>query len=171
MRPIATDRVVRSVGLSVTVVIPSCKNGWTDRDAVWVVDPGGLKEPRIMRWGPDSPCEEAMLGEGHALACQTTLQWAVQKWLNRSICRLGCGFGWAERSMGAHWRQVANTTEPFVCGGDAALCKITLTIYLFYYTLEIEKLGPNKLHQCDSLPWLKFITTIVVKWQADINIC
>jgi len=26
------------------------------------------------------------------------LQWAVQKWLNRSICRLGCGFGWAKGS-------------------------------------------------------------------------
>jgi len=27
-----------------------CKNGWTDRDAVWDVDWGGSKEPRI-RWG------------------------------------------------------------------------------------------------------------------------
>jgi len=25
-----------------------------------------------------------------------TLPWAVQKWLNRSICSLGCGLGWAE---------------------------------------------------------------------------
>jgi len=28
---------------------------------------------------------------------------------------------------GAHWRHLANTTEPFVCGGDAALCQITFT--------------------------------------------
>ena len=27
----------------------------------------------------------------------------------------------------AHWRHLANTTEPSMCGGDAALCKITLT--------------------------------------------
>jgi len=27
-----------------------------------------------------------------------TLLWAVQKWLNRSICRFGCGFGWVEAS-------------------------------------------------------------------------
>jgi len=27
----------------------------------------------------------------------------------------------------AHWRQPANTTEPSVCGGDVALCQITLT--------------------------------------------
>ena len=28
---------------------------------------------------------------------------------------------------GAHWRHLANTTEPSVCGGYAALCQITLT--------------------------------------------
>jgi len=27
---------------------------------------------------------------------------------------------------GAHWRHLANTTEPSVCGGDAALGQITL---------------------------------------------
>ena len=27
----------------------------------------------------------------------------------------------------AHWRQLANTTEPAVCGGDAALCQVTRT--------------------------------------------
>jgi len=27
----------------------------------------------------------------------------------------------------AHWRHLANTIEPSVCGGDAALCQITLT--------------------------------------------
>jgi len=27
---------------------------------------------------------------------------------------------------GAHWRHPANTTEPFMFGGDAALCQITL---------------------------------------------
>jgi len=29
--------------------------------------------------------------------------------------------------MGAHWRHLANTTEPPMCGGDAAFCQITLT--------------------------------------------
>jgi len=27
---------------------------------------------------------------------------------------------------GAHWHPLANTTEPSVCGGDAALCQITV---------------------------------------------
>jgi len=28
---------------------------------------------------------------------------------------------------GAHWCHLANTTEPSMCGRDAALCQITLT--------------------------------------------
>ena len=28
---------------------------------------------------------------------------------------------------GAHWRRLKNMTEPSMCGGDAALCQITLT--------------------------------------------
>jgi len=28
---------------------------------------------------------------------------------------------------GAHWRHLANVTEPSMCGSDAALCQITLT--------------------------------------------
>jgi len=28
---------------------------------------------------------------------------------------------------GAHWRHLKNTTEPSMCGSDAALCQITLT--------------------------------------------
>jgi len=27
--------------------------------------------------------------------------------------------------MGAHWRHLANTIEPSMCGGDAACCQIT----------------------------------------------
>ena len=29
----------------------------------------------------------------------------------------------------AHWRHLTNTTEPSACGGDAALCQLTLTTY------------------------------------------
>jgi len=53
-------------------------------------------------------CEEAILGERTCPGMpDDTLTWAVQKWLNRSRCRLGCGLGWADGSMcymGAHWR-------------------------------------------------------------------
>jgi len=37
----------------------------------------------FITWGPDRPAED-MPG---------------QKWLNQSICRLGCGLGWAEGTM------------------------------------------------------------------------
>jgi len=39
---------------------------------------------------------------------------------------------------GVHWRLLANMTEPSMCGGDAALCQITLTTcYLQYRCLPV----------------------------------
>ena len=35
---------------------------------------------------------------------------------------------WGVLDRGAHWCKLANTTEPSVCGGDAALSQITLTL-------------------------------------------
>jgi len=35
-----------------------------------------------------------------------------------------------------HLRHLANTTEPFMCGGDAALCQITLTTCYCYAALQ-----------------------------------
>ena len=32
-----------------------------------------------------------------------------------------------------YWRHLANMTEPSMCGGDAALCQITLTTCYFAY--------------------------------------
>jgi len=29
-----------------------CKNGWTDRDAVWVVDLGGPKKAQVQSYSP-----------------------------------------------------------------------------------------------------------------------
>jgi len=39
-----------------------CRNGRTDRDAVWVEDFGGSREPRI-RWGSRFPMARGNLGE------------------------------------------------------------------------------------------------------------
>jgi len=36
-------------------------------------------------------------------------------------------------SLWTHWRHLANTIEPSVCGGDAVLCQITLTTCYSYY--------------------------------------
>jgi len=54
MRPIVTDRVVWYVSRSVCHSSEPCKNSWTDRDAVWVEDSAGPKEP-CFRWGSRSP--------------------------------------------------------------------------------------------------------------------
>ena len=35
---------------------------------------------------------------------------------------------WAQIGWGAHLRNLTNTIEPSMCGGDAACCQVTLTI-------------------------------------------
>ena len=47
-----------------------CKSGWTDSDALWIVNLGGPKEPRRpIRLQPDLPCKWAILrGEGQPTA-------------------------------------------------------------------------------------------------------
>jgi len=44
----------------------------------------------------------------------------LQKRMNQSRCRLGCGLRWVQESMGCTWRHLANMTKPFMCGGNAA---------------------------------------------------
>ena len=83
MRPIVTDEVAWSVGLSVYHTSEPCKNGSTNQDAIWVEDLGGPKEPCI-RWGSDPLWEGAILREkGAALVKYTdSLPLPVQKRLN-----------------------------------------------------------------------------------------
>jgi len=37
----------------------------------------------------------------------------------------------SEGTLAQHWRNLANTIEPSVCGGDVALCQMTLTTCWF----------------------------------------
>jgi len=60
----------------------------------------------------EMPWDGAILGERVPhLKYRHFLPWAVQKWLNRLICRLGCGLGCAEGCTSsvvfARWRQCA----------------------------------------------------------------
>ena len=72
------------------------------------------------------PCEGAIIRERTCPGMPNDiLPWAFQKWLNRSICRLGCGLGWVWRKhifnhirqvvlmcphRRGHWSHLANTT-------------------------------------------------------------
>jgi len=85
MLPIVTDRVPWSVGLSVYHTSNPCRNGWTDRDAVWVVGLHETKESYVI-WGPRSQWEWVILsGKGQPVVTYTdTLPWCVQKRRNGS---------------------------------------------------------------------------------------
>ena len=115
-------------GLSVCHSNEPCKNAWTDPDAVWVQNSGGSKEPCI-RWGSRSPhAKGQLLGE---MTCpgmpDNILPWAVQKWLNRSKCRLACGLGCPQEACirsGAHWSHLANTTEPSIAAAMQPFVKL-----------------------------------------------
>ena len=85
MRPIVTNRVAWSVCPSACHTNDPCKNGWTNRDADWVEDSRGPKEPCI-GWGSISPMGIGNFeGEGHAPTCPTTL------------CRELCKNGWTDQ--------------------------------------------------------------------------
>ena len=97
----------------------------------------------VLDESPDPLCKRAIFrGQDMLGMPDNTLPSAMQKWQKKSRCHLGCGLRWAEGSMcymGAHWRHLANTTEPSMCSGDAALFQITLTTFIvllqccFYY--------------------------------------
>ena len=59
---------------------------------------------------------------------------------------------------GAHWRYLANTYEPSMCGGDAALRQITLTTSLPQRTLGITFKMYNSVPHTKSDHFQKFRT-------------
>jgi len=99
MRPIVTDRVAWSVGLTVrrfvTVVNPA-KNGGTDRDAVWVVRSDGPREPLLDGGGVKYPMGRGNFDGEVAFHCKVYRHSAVicVKRLSRSRCHLGCALEW-----------------------------------------------------------------------------
>jgi len=90
-----------------SVVCPSvchtsepCYNGWADRDATWVEDLGGPREPCIRR-ASRSPHGKGQFWGGNGcliVKYRDTLRSSVQKHLKRWRCRLVCGLGWAKES-------------------------------------------------------------------------
>ena len=66
---------------------------------------------------------------------------------------------------GAHWRHLKNTTEPSMCGGDAALCQITLT------TCFIKKATKTQLHKVENSDNLQSIAVLkrVTSYRASTS--
>jgi len=89
--------VCRSVGLS---HCEPCKNGWIDRDAIWVEDSGWPREPYIRLWSRSPMGMGNSEGKGWPIVkYRDTLRSPVWKWLNRSWCRLDYGLGLAQGIM------------------------------------------------------------------------
>ena len=129
MRPVVTDRVASSVSvcLSIGLSQPLAPQKQLNRSRCRLgEDSDGPKESCI-RWSPDPQTRRGnfegqnVAGPGHARTCpaldmlKPTQQGAAPVWFG---CRLGVLDG------SAHWRRLANTIEPSVCGCDAAFCQI-----------------------------------------------
>jgi len=78
--------VAWSVGWSVCHTSEPCENGWTDRDAVWVEDSVGPREPCI-RWGPDPHGKGQFWGEVRIIPLQST----------GTLCGHVCKNSWTDR--------------------------------------------------------------------------
>jgi len=61
---------------------------------------------------------------GHVRTCPAVGIFKVTQ-QGAELVQCGCRLGVPD--SGAHWRHLTNTIERSVCGGDAALCQITLT--------------------------------------------
>ena len=57
---------------------------------------------------------------------------------------------------GAHWRHLKNTTEPSMCGGDAALCQITLTT-CYNHPLELCRFYQSYDVSCSPFVTAQFL--------------
>ena len=80
---------------SVSYTSEPSKNSWTDRDAVWVMDLGGPREPCI-RWGPDPP-----MGRGNFEGERGVPLWSIG-----TLCGELRKNGWTDRD--AFWVMGSN---------------------------------------------------------------
>jgi len=76
------------------------KNGWTDRDAVWVMTQVGPRY-HVLDGGPDPPRERDNLGGNRRAHCKVMGHYGelCKKRLNWSRYRFGWRLGWAEGTM------------------------------------------------------------------------
>jgi len=115
MRPIVTDAVAWSQGLSVCHDREPCKNGWTDRDVAWNVDSGGSTEARITQ-----RC---------TLAAPSEYNWTVYV---RRRCSL---FVKLLRPLVLHWQHKRNSLNKINIRIYEIL--VLLALFVFLYALLV----------------------------------
>jgi len=59
---------------------------------------------------------------------------------------------------GAHWRHLSNTTEPCMCGGDAALCQITFYLTTCSQLVCISKASPKGMYGFATVDFLSLMS-------------
>jgi len=59
----------------------------------------------------------------------------------------------------AHWRHLSITIEPFTCGGDVAVCQITLTTCFFALKFTRSHTQSANLYR---VPAVRFVSTCQV---------
>jgi len=71
------------------------------------------------------PCEEEILRakRSRPTTCPVV---DILRATQQGVESLRCGCQLGVVGEGAHWRNLASAIEPSICGGDAALCQITL---------------------------------------------
>jgi len=73
---------LRGRTVCLVVTCKPCKNGWTDRDAIWDANSGETKEPYV-GWEPRFHKGNILVGKWWPIVkYRHTLRWAVQKRLN-----------------------------------------------------------------------------------------
>jgi len=143
-----------------------CKNGWTDRHAVWLWNQ--LNPRKHVLDGPRSSIYEGTIIRGKDMPVDARRRSAVS--CTKMTQPIDLPFGLWTRvgrrkhkfnrihqvaplcpPTRAHWRNLANTIEPSVCGGHAALYQSTLTTCYYYYllcskyvTTTTGLIGPNE---------------------------
>jgi len=118
MRPIVTNRVAWSVGPSVTIV-SLAKTAEPIEIPFWL----WTRVETVIRWGPDPHAWDNFEGKGPPLRSMRTFCRELCKKAEPIEMPFGAWSRMAPRQHvldgGSHWRQLANTTEPSMCDGDA----------------------------------------------------
>jgi len=132
MRSVAADGVMcLSVGLSVTVVSPAK----TDRSRCRLGCGLGCALVTTYSMGPDPTMWRGNFEfeKGPAQDMPGHVWRSIySKRLSRGQHRYGADADCSVLDGSVHWRRLANTTEPIMCGGGAAFCQITLTTCHYY---------------------------------------